>query len=229
MATDHESERPAPPEARIILRPLGSPLPLGFFAFSVGAVLLGVQEFGWVAPQETKTLAMMLLVFCAPLEAVSSILAFLARDSGAGSGMGLFAGSWVVTALVLLTSPPGQTSTAFGVFLLTDALAILATGIAAVRGKMLVGVLLIVAAIRFVLAACYELGAGRGVDSASAGLGLLLGAIGLYGALALLLEDLKQAAVLPTFRTGAARNALKGTTERQVQDARRDAGVRQRL
>jgi short-subunit dehydrogenase len=67
MNTGQDGRLPAPSITRIVLRPLGSPLPLGFFSFAVGTVLLGCRELGWVAPRETTTLAVILLAFVAPL------------------------------------------------------------------------------------------------------------------------------------------------------------------
>ena len=57
------NDSPYPSIARIVVRPLASPLPLGFFAFGVGTVLLGGVELHWLPPSETKVLATVLLGF----------------------------------------------------------------------------------------------------------------------------------------------------------------------
>ena len=52
----------APPDiTRIVLRPLASSLPLGFFAFGVGSVLLTALELKWVPLAEGATLMTMVL------------------------------------------------------------------------------------------------------------------------------------------------------------------------
>jgi hypothetical protein len=62
---NHRASGSPPSIARIFVRPLGSTLPLGFFAFAVGTVL----------------------VSAAPLQAVASLFGFLARDSGSATAM----------------------------------------------------------------------------------------------------------------------------------------------
>jgi succinate-acetate transporter protein len=50
-----------------------------------------------------------------PLQLLATIFCFLARDTVAATGFGLFSGAWLASALTLINSPPGQTDKAFGV------------------------------------------------------------------------------------------------------------------
>jgi hypothetical protein len=53
------------PEAmtRIMLRPMASGLPLGFFAFGAGTILLASLELHWVPLPQTRTLLIAVLAF----------------------------------------------------------------------------------------------------------------------------------------------------------------------
>ena len=64
---------------RIMLRPVGSGLPLGFFSFAVGMLLLACQAIGWIPVGEQRDVAMILMAFVFPLELVACIFAFDAQ------------------------------------------------------------------------------------------------------------------------------------------------------
>jgi uncharacterized protein len=64
--------RPAPePGVSIFVRPLGSPVVLGFFAFAVGMFMLGVQSLEWVRGDEYDTVGFVLIAFVFPLELIA--------------------------------------------------------------------------------------------------------------------------------------------------------------
>jgi len=68
----HDGQRGASPhepdaEFRVVLRPIASSLPLGFFAFTVGTVLLTALELRWVPIADTPRLAVLVLAFVVPL------------------------------------------------------------------------------------------------------------------------------------------------------------------
>src|SRR5690606_25015569 len=107
--------------ARLVLRPLANPLPLGFTALAGGTFVVSGLQLGWVDAGEGSHVALILLAFVFPLQLVVSILGFLARDIVAGTGMGILAGTWLSVALVMLTSPPATTSDALGLLLLVAA------------------------------------------------------------------------------------------------------------
>src|SRR3954471_11651977 len=122
-ADDH---RAADAGVRIVLRPLASALPLGFFAFACGCFLLSGLQLHWVPADEGKQVALIELAFVAPLQLGASLLGYAARDVGAGTTLGLFGGCWTATALTLLSLPPAATSRALGLFLCAFAVPLLA-------------------------------------------------------------------------------------------------------
>jgi hypothetical protein len=178
---------------------------------------------------EMRPLVFVLLGYVAPLELLPCIFSFLARDTGTATTMGIFAAGWVVLSLYYLFFGVEAHTVTVGVFLLMDALAILALGIAAFEGKPMMALILLFSFIRFVLAAALQFGAGRNVAITAGAFGLLTGILALYGGLAFLLEDIKQKTVLPVFRRKAARQSIEGSLHDQLQRLETEAGVRQQL
>ena len=78
-----------------MLRPIGSGLPLGFFSFGIGMLLLGCSAIGWIPVTEQKDIGMTLIAFVFPLELIATIVAFLARDTLGATTLGLFTTSWL--------------------------------------------------------------------------------------------------------------------------------------
>src|SRR5215217_5946912 len=99
--TEHRRQ-PVDRAARIVLRPIANPLPLGFLALAAGTLLLSALQLGWLEPQEGRQVALILLAFVFPLQLVASVFGFLARDVVAGTGMGVLCGIWLSIALVML-------------------------------------------------------------------------------------------------------------------------------
>jgi uncharacterized protein len=225
------SDRPTPEAiTRIMLRPVASSLPLGFFAFGTGTILLTTLELTWVPASQTSTLMIMLLAFVVPLEIVAGVLAFPARDSGAASALTVLGAAWAATALTILRAAPGATSASLGIFLLTLSAIMLVLSLGALRSKPLFGVLLLTGACRFVLTGLYQLAiGGTALEQASGWIGLPLAVFSLYGGLALLLEDGAQHTVLPLGRRGRARTSLEGDLEHQIDQAESEPGVRRQL
>jgi succinate-acetate transporter protein len=190
--------------AQIVLRPVGHPLPLGFLALGVGTLALSALQLGWVAPTEGRVVALTALAFTAPLQLLASVLGFQARDTVAGSGMGVLSGAWAVLGLVLLTSPPGSTSGALGVVLLGVGAALAVPAVSA-TGKVVAAVVLGTASTRFAVTGVAQLtGSARWQDAAGV-IGLLLALLAMYAATAFALEDVHQRAVLPLVRRGRGR------------------------
>jgi hypothetical protein len=215
---------------RIVLRPVASSLPLGFFAFGTGTILLTALELGWVPPAQGSTLMVLVLAFVAPLQALAGFFAFLARDSGAATALTMLGAAWAATALTVLRLPADGTSTSLGIFLVTLAAMMLVLSVGALRSKPLLGVLLLLGACRFLLTALYEAAVGgTGLEQASGWLGIPLVAFSLYGGLALLLEDGAQHTVLPLGRRGRARTSLEGDLGRQLEQAESEPGIRRQL
>ena len=109
----HERRRrgPATGGSDEYLAPGRCALPLGFFAFATGTVLLSALELRWLPGHERNLLAMLVLAFVAPLELFPSALAFLSRDTASGTTLAIFGAGWVAISLFLLNTPPGTTST----------------------------------------------------------------------------------------------------------------------
>jgi uncharacterized protein len=191
------------PESRIMLRPLGNPLPLGFIALAGGTLLVSGLQLKWLEPAEGTQVALVLIAFVFPLQLVASVLGFLARDVVAGTGMGILSGTWLSIALVTLTGQPGATSDALGLFLLLAAVAMLVPAAAAAAGKLVATAVLATTSLRFATTGLYQLTASDGWKATAGAVGLLLCALALYAALAMALEDALGRAVLPLGRRAA--------------------------
>jgi succinate-acetate transporter protein len=215
--------------ARIVLRPIGNPLPLGFLALAAGTLLLSGLQLGWLATDQGQDVALVLIAFVFPLQLVTCVFGFLGRDVVAGTGMGVLAGSWLSIGLVTLTSPPGSTSDALGLFLLIAGVAMLVPAAAASTGKLAAFAVLGTTALRFGLTGLYELTASSGWKTAAGIIGLALCALALYAALAMALEDARRATLLPLGRRGAGEASLATGLDGQLERIEREAGVREQL
>src|SRR5689334_18269291 len=90
-----DGDRGAPdPAVRIFLRPMASPLPLGFFAFAVGTTMFTALELGWVPVDQAPVLATIIAAFVVPLEIIPAVLAYWARDVGGATAVGIFGMAW---------------------------------------------------------------------------------------------------------------------------------------
>ncbi|MFL5818158.1 MAG: GPR1/FUN34/YaaH family transporter [Conexibacter sp.] len=226
-----ETHRHADPAdaARIVLRPLGNPLPLGFLALAAGTLLLSGLQLGWLQPSDGQDVALILIAFVFPLQLLTATFGYLARDVVAGTGMGVLAGTWLSIGLVTLTSPAGATSDALGLFLLLAATAMLVPAAAATTGKLVVGAVLGTTALRFAATGLFQLTASGTWEDVAGIVGLVLCALALYAALAMALEDARRATVLPLGRRGAGADALDAGLGAQLQHIEQAAGVRQQL
>jgi uncharacterized protein len=221
-------ERDEAVPAQIVLRPLGHPLPLGFLALAVGTLVLSALQLGWIAPAEGRVVALTALGFTAPLQLLAAILGFQARDTVAGTGMGLLSGTWAVIGLVMYTSPPGSTSDGLGVMLLGAGLALSVPAVAAV-GKPVAAAVLGTAALRFALAGLAQL-TGSAAWEKTAGLaGLLLALLAVYAATAFELEAVRHRPVLPLFRRGAGQRSADAGVSTELDRLGREPGVRAQL
>jgi uncharacterized protein len=216
-------------QARIMLRPIGSALPLGFFSFGIGMLLLGCLAIGWIPVGEQHDVGMLLVAFVFPLELVATIFAFLARDTLGGTTLGLFTASWLALGSADLSAPPGTKSVALGIYLFGFAAAVLLLSTLSTLGKPFFSVLLLCAAMRMILSGVYEVSAGgKGFYHVSGGFALALSELAMYGGAALGLEDAHQREVLPLFRRGAAAESFEGL-DAQLDRLGAEAGVRQQL
>jgi succinate-acetate transporter protein len=214
---------------RIFLRPIASPMALGFLALSGATLVLSGTQLGWFPPQETKYVAFALMAFAAPLQLLSSIFGFLARDPVAATGMGILAASWLTVGLVKLNSAPAATSVVLGVFLVFAGAALLVPAICAAFGKLVPAIVLLTVAVRFFLTGLYQLSTNPGLQYAAGIVGLVLLAVAFYAALALAIEDLRRETVLPVLRVGTGRTPLEGGAGDQIEGIEHEAGVREQI
>lgn len=220
-----------PPEraARIVLRPIGNPLPLGFLALAAGTVVLSALQLGWLSARDGHHVALILIAFVVPLQLLASVFGFLARDVVAGTGMGVLAGTWLCVGLVLYTSAPGATSHPLGVLLLMSALAMLVPAAASASGKLVPMAVLLTTALRFATSGLFELTDSGVWKNVTGIVGLVLAGVAVYAAAAMALEDAERRTVLPVGRRRAGARSVGGNFDEQLQRIEREAGVREQL
>ncbi|HET9692070.1 MAG TPA: hypothetical protein VFP61_13040 [Acidimicrobiales bacterium] len=215
--------------ARIVLRPIGSPLPLGMIALAAGSIVLTGLQLRWVPVSSAHQVALVVLVFTVPMQVLGSVFGFLARDGAGGTGLATLAGTWAVTGVLMATAPPGSRSPVLGLLLCVAAAAVLVPATAAAFGKVAIGLAFAMAAARFAVTGVYQLHGGVAWRSASGWLGLALCIVALYCAFAAEVEDTRHRTTLPLLRHGAGRAAMDGSVLDDLNDVERDAGVRGQL
>ncbi|RBY85006.1 GPR1/FUN34/YaaH family transporter [Blastococcus sp. TF02A-30] len=218
-----------PVGTRVVLRPIATPLPLGFLALAVSTVLFAAVQLEWIAPTEGRIAALTALAATVPLQLLSSVVGFLARDPVAATGMGVLSGTWAVVGFTTLTSPPGAVSDGLGVFLLTAGAAMFIPAASAAGSKLVPALVMALAGTRFLVTGGYELTGSAGWKAAAGWVGLVLAGVAFYAALALELEGARQRTVLPLGRRGPGRAAVDGDGPLQPSDLRGEAGVRPQL
>jgi len=211
---------------RIVLRPIGSPLPLGFFTVAIDNVVVSVLQWGVLPAADRQAVALIVLPAFV-VQVIVGIFALGARDSIAGTLMLSFATSWLVDTLILFVHPPGATA-ALGIFYVTFAVFI-SFMLASALLKRALAAVLVVAAPRFLIAGVADITGNQALSQAGAVLGFLLAAVAMYTAFALLLEDSRGREVLPIGRQGAARQATHGSLAVELRDIERQPGVRRTL
>lgn len=215
--------------ARIVLRPIANPLPLGFLALAGGTTIVSGLQLGWVPPAQGGQVALILLAFVAPLQLLAAVFGFLGRDVVAGTGMGLLAGTWLAVSLVVRDGPPGSTSDALGLFLLVAGASLLVPALAAAPAKAVPAAVIAVSAVRVALTGVHQLTADGTWQDVAGVAGLVLAALAAYAALALALEDAQRRTVLPLGRRALAREAMEGGLAPQVRGIEHEAGIREQL
>jgi hypothetical protein len=224
---DRPSSPPVEELTRVVLRPLASPLPLGFLALAIGSIVLSALQLHWIATSNGSQVATVLFAFVAPIEGLTAVVAFLIRDVVMATLLGLLAGSWATTGVLLSQGTPGVRSPTLGILAIAVATALLVPVVTAAWSKPAAAIIGAVAATRFALTGIYELGAGPGWQTTTGVVGVVLVATALYGSLALALEDARHGAVLPVSRRETARYAMSGDLGHQLQALPTEAGIRQ--
>jgi uncharacterized protein len=191
--------------ARVVLRPVATPLPLGFLALVLATTVFSAVQLGWVAPDQGRVAAITAVAATVPLQFAVAVLGFLARDPVAVTGMGLLAGTWAVVGLTTLTSVPGTISPGLGVLLLASGVGMLVPAAGAVTSKIAPALVMALAGCRFVVTGVYQLEGSAAWKAAAGWTGLVLAVVALYTALALQLEGGGERTVLPVGRRGNGR------------------------
>lgn len=226
--TEETEDRQVASKTRIVLRPIGSPLPLGFLGLVGATISLAGIQLGWVPANQHATVGLVMITFVFPLQLISSIFGFLSRDTVAGTGMGILAGTWLTIGIVTYQMPVTMGNRALALLLFVSAAAMLSPVSAAATGKLVPAIIMALAALRFALTGLYQW-FGSPWSHVSAWEGIVLACIALYGALGLELEDVLRRRALPMGRRGAGRRALDGSLTDEIHLLGREAGVREQL
>ncbi|MFR9805986.1 hypothetical protein ACL02T_27405 [Pseudonocardia sp. RS010] len=223
----------ARPPVRVVLRPLGNPVPLACVGLAGATVTLAGAQLHWLPTALSPQVGLVLVLFAAPLQLVAAVLAYLARDAASGSGIGIQAATWLVSGAVLLTSAPGSRSPVLGLLLFVAAAGVLIVCVAAAGGKLVLAALFGLVAVRYALTGVYEYHGGPGWETAAGWSGLVLGALALYSALATDLDEAWGRSLLPLLRRGRGRSAARGRSGaeggRATEELTAEPGVREQL
>ncbi|MFE5832455.1 MULTISPECIES: GPR1/FUN34/YaaH family transporter [unclassified Streptomyces] len=211
---------------RINLRPIASPMPLGFFTIAIASVMTGCLQLGLL--DESARAAVALTVLPAfVLQLLVSVLAFGARDVIAATLMAVFAGSWLPYSLIVLSGAAGGPEV-LGVL----NLALLCFGAlmtAVTRPKRALWLVLAVSLPRWAATGLAGVTGAEWLTRTSGALGLVVALVAMYTAFALMLEDMRSEQVLPVGRSGPAHLAVEGDLSVQLRNLERQAGVRRTL
>lgn len=192
-----------PAATRVVLRPLATPLPLGFLALVLATTVFSAVQLGWVPPTEGRVAGLTAVFATAPLQLLAAVMGFLARDPVAATGMGVLTGTWAVVGVTTLTSPPGAVSDGLGIFLVAAGICMLVPAVSA-GSKLVPGAVMALAGVRFAVTGAYQLTGSAAWKSTAGWVGLALAVLALYAALALELEGSHRRTVLPLGRRGQA-------------------------
>jgi succinate-acetate transporter protein len=218
------------PAPRVVLRPLATPLPLGFLGLFLATSSFSAVQLGWVPTAQASTVALGVLVFTVPLQLVACVMGFLTRDPVAATGMGVLAGTWAGLTLATRSAPPGALSAGAGVLLVAAAVAMLVPAVAG-HAKVLASAVMALSATRFAVTGVAEWAASRAWLTAAGWVGVALAVLALYAALAFELEGTSGRPVLPVLRRGRAAEAM-GPPDgggQPIGDVVHAPGVRQQL
>ena len=215
--------------ARVVVRPVASPMALGFLALGISTFVLAGYELGWIAVSQSTAVAIVLIGVTGPLQAIAAVYGFLARDAVAATGMGVLSATWTSTGVIMLTQPPGSVSGGKGLLLCAAAVALLVPTLTGITAKAVAGFVMLTTGIRWTLTGSYQLSGVAWVQTAAGITGIVLAGLALYAAFAFELEDSRRRTILPTLRHRQGRRAMSGDLSDELADIRHEAGVRLEL
>ncbi|MFD8704112.1 GPR1/FUN34/YaaH family transporter [Kitasatospora sp. NPDC059648] len=211
---------------RITLRPIASPMPLGFFTVAISSVVTSSLQLGLIDGAHRQAVA--LTVFSAfVLQLLVSVLAFGARDVIAATLMGGFAGAWLANGLVTATGAQGGAQVLGVMNLAFTVFAALMASVA--KPKKVLWLLLLIAVPRYFVAGVHGLSGAAWLGHTAGALGMLLAAVAMYAAHALMLEELRGREALWIGRSGPVRDAMHAGLAGQLNRLEQQAGVRRTL
>ena len=210
----------------VTLRPLGSPTALGLFGLAAATFTLAGLQLGWVPESEGAVVGLVLVAFAAPAQLLASVLAFLARDAGIATAMGVLSLTWLSTGLVLVTSEPGGRSAALGLLLVSSAVAVGLSGVTGLLTKISTGCVLITASVRIGLTAAYQLSGPAWLQTLAGALGVALALLAVAVAWASELEASGAPVRVPLGRRGKGASTGPGTLSEQADGLATEPGVR---
>lgn len=213
---------------RVMLRPVGTPLPLGFIGLFLATTAFGCLQLDWLPTEQGRMIAISVLAFTMPAQLFAAVFGFLARDPVAGTGMAILAGTWAAAGTVTLTGAAGATSSGLGVVLLAAAVALLVPAVTATTKLVAAGVMLL-SSLRFAVTGIAELTGAAGWTTAAGWVGLLLAAAALYAAFGFELEAARHRTVLPLLRRHGGQAAVDAPLGAQLQHLPHEPGIRRQL
>lgn len=222
------SESGARRETRIVLRPVANPLPLAFLALAIATTAFASIQLGWISQAQGHIVALGILALSVPMQLLAAVVGFLARDPIAATGIGIVSGTWGAMCLGTLASAPGAPAQGLGVILVASAVCLLVPGVAA-YAKAIPALVIGSSAVRFAVTGIAEIGGGLGWMRAAGWVGLALGALSFYAAVALEFEASTGSSILPLGRLGPAAQTLNNELDDQIRNIAKEPGVRQQL
>lgn len=214
---------------RVVLRPLATPLPLGFLALAMATTVFAAVQLEWVDPAEGRVAALTALTVTFPLQFLACVIGFLARDAVAATGMGLLAGTWAAVGAVTWTADPGARSDGLGIVLIAAGVGMVIPAAAAAGSKLVAAAVMAVAGTRFVVTGIYESTGNVHWQNAAGWTGIALAAVAFYAAAALEMEATSSRALLPVGRRGSGSSGATDESVMRPADLAVEAGVRPRL
>ncbi|MFL5865133.1 MAG: hypothetical protein ACJ780_30945 [Solirubrobacteraceae bacterium] len=213
--------------ARIILRPIGSPLTIGMSGLAIASLVQSGLDLHWLASGQTHDVGLILVSVPFVLQLVACVLSYLARDGAAGAAVGVLSVSWLAQGLVHLGSAPGSRSGALGLMLIAAASMLILSSLAVSVAKPMVGLVFTLAAVRFLAGGVYYLGGPSFWQTVGGIIGLAVVTTAAYCTLAFELEGQMHHPLLPTFRRGRGAAAARGEAPAAVDGLANEPGVRQ--
>lgn len=226
---DRATDDSGPIGVRMLLRPIASPLPMGFLGLAGASTLLAGLQLGWVPVRQSHQLGIAIVLVAVPLQLIASVMGYLARSAAAATGVGTLAVSWLTIGVLTALNAPGARSPLQGYLLFYLGAAVMVSAVVAGTGTLLPALVLAVTAVRFAVTGIYQYDGGIGWKYAAGWIGIGLAALAVYAALAIELEDTLHRTVLPTLRFGSARTDVSARTGPDPGDLATEAGVRRRL